>query len=95
MGGAVKEVFPKSKSCQEKGCPRGAYLGLCEEGLVRDVPLGDHTRSKKNKAYAISAATILRKQPHIAQDTDALWNMALGGLRKVPKGQMEVVLALW
>lgn len=34
---AVEEVFPNSKSSQEKSCPKNAFLGLCEEGLVKGI----------------------------------------------------------
>jgi hypothetical protein len=46
-------------SAQKKGCPRGAFLGLCEEGLVKGIPAGNYTTSKDNKAYAVRAAELL------------------------------------
>ena len=92
---AVREVFPDSKSCQEKSCPRGAYLGLCEEGLVHGVPSGSYTRSKLNKSYAVSAVSLLRARPRLAENADTLWQLAVGESRKVHNGQMDVVLALW
>ena len=91
----VKDVFSSSKSSQEKSCPRGAYLGLCEEGYVRGVPAGDYTRSKSNKDHAISALNILRKSPHLASDTTKLWRKVLNGDSKTHNEQMHVVVALW
>ena len=35
---AVRHQFPTQKSAREKGCPRAAYLGLCEAGIVRGWP---------------------------------------------------------
>lgn len=46
---ATRTVFPHSVSLQDKGCPRGAYLGLCEDGLVLGIPSGTYTRSRDNK----------------------------------------------
>lgn len=34
---AVQEHYPSSQSAQLKGCPKGAFLGLCSEGLVHHV----------------------------------------------------------
>ena len=31
---AAKEIF-ETKSSQEKGCPKGTFLGVYEEGLVK------------------------------------------------------------
>nr|WP_208889497.1 hypothetical protein [Polaribacter sejongensis] len=56
---AAKEVF-ETKSSQEKGCPKGTFLGLCEEGLVKGIPRGNYTKSVKNKEYALQAIEILK-----------------------------------
>ncbi|MFA4859721.1 MAG: hypothetical protein WC598_03095 [Methanoregula sp.] len=37
-----------SEWVMKKGCPRAAFLSLCEEGLVRGVDCGKYTRSTKN-----------------------------------------------
>src|ERR1035437_4789293 len=34
---AMMTLYPTSSSARKKGCPRGAFLGLCEEGLVRGI----------------------------------------------------------
>ena len=31
---AAKTVFPQSAASQEKGCPKGAFLGLCAAGIL-------------------------------------------------------------
>jgi hypothetical protein len=92
---SVRRIFPDSPSSQEKGCPRGAYLGLCEEGLVRGVPPGRYTGSRLNKLYAVRAAKVLRGRPSLADNEDALWRVATRGDWKTPNNQMEVVIALW
>jgi len=88
-----------SLSSQVKPCPKGAFLGLCEEGLVSGVPAapaGSYTASQKNKDYAVRAVSILRRLPAGTVPNPAtLWVNVLGGEWKQPNGQMEVVLALW
>ncbi|HEY5232000.1 MAG TPA: hypothetical protein VIK35_00500 [Verrucomicrobiae bacterium] len=91
---AVKKEFPKSKRSQEKCCPRGAFLGLCEAGLVRGVPRGDYIGPTLNAQYAIAAVTQLWKEPSLANDALKLWRRVTPGL-KTPNQQMNVVIALW
>ena len=96
---AANEVFPNSESSQDKSCPRDAYLGLYQEGLIRGVPAGDYTQSIKNKDYAVSAVNILKQQPHLTQDIPTLWREALKmqneSVGKTHNQQMDVVAALW
>jgi hypothetical protein len=92
---AVREVFQGSASSQEKGCPRSAYLGLCESGLIRDVEPGSYTRSILNKRYAVRAVALLRAQPALAADPVGLWRRVVGGETKQPNNQIDVVIALW
>ena len=56
---AARRKFPNSDSSRDKGCPKCAYFGLCEERLVRDIPSGNYTRSRDNKRYAIEAVEVL------------------------------------
>jgi hypothetical protein len=92
---AVREVFPASASSQEKGCPKCAYLGLCEEGIVIGVPPGKYCGSVKNKGYSLKAVSFLKHTPHKATDAQTLWYQIMRGERKVHNHQMEVVLSLW
>lgn len=93
---AAREVFPDSPASQTKGCPKSAYLGLCEEGLVVGVPRGNYTNSRDNKAYALKAVRLLVREPALAlQGPDVLWERVMDGERKTPNHQMDVVLALW
>ena len=92
--GAVREVFPKSESQRKKGCPRGAFLGLCEEGMIVGVPRGKYTQSKLNKDYAVRAVRLIHANPSLADDTGKLWRCVIGHVRKVENGQMDVVVAL-
>jgi hypothetical protein len=90
---ATAELFGEGSSSQNKGCPRSAFLGLCEEGLVKGVPRGQYTRSKKNKEYAIKAVNYLQKNPNIVISPESLWKMI--GPEKQHNNQMDVVVGLW
>jgi hypothetical protein len=92
---AVNRIFPDSPSSRTKGCPRGAFLGLCESGLVKGVPGGSYTRSKLNKQYALDAVLILRERPTLVGDPSALWQLVVGGAAKRHNAQMDVVVTLW
>ena len=92
---AVGEIFPQSASSQRKGCPRTAYLGLCEEGLIDGVPPGKYTRSSKNKSYAIDAVKLLKQEPALANDQELLWSKVIKCEKRKPNNQMDVVIALW
>ena len=99
----TEEVFGKGSSGANKSCPRSAYLGLCEDGLVAGVPKGNYTREQKgkklNKLYAVQAVRMLCTNPFLENDSpDELWNEVMEALGNVPKNhdnQMNVVLALW
>jgi hypothetical protein len=92
---AVQAVMPSSVSSQEKGCPRDAFLGICEEGLVKGVSAGGYTKSSKNKAYAVRAYRLLSRDPRLADNERRLWRLVLGGESKAHNQQMDVVVSLW
>jgi hypothetical protein len=37
---ATTNLFGAGTAGQGKGCPRDAFLGLCEEGLIKGIPKG-------------------------------------------------------
>ena len=85
--------FTDSPSSQAEGCPKSAFLGLCEAGLVMHVPAGSYTRSRLNKNYAIHALKLLLQNPKRADDEHSLW------LEVAPKkayhGQVAIVISLF
>ena len=90
---SAKEVF-KTKSSQEKSCPKSTFLSLCQEGLVKGIPKGNYTKSVKNKEYALKAVTILKQNTQATFSPKELWGqLELGDKRS--NSQMEVVLLLW
>ncbi len=88
-------IFGKGTSMQLKGCPRDAFLGLCEEGLIKLIPRGQYTRARKNKQYAVDAVALLKQDPSLVDFPAKLWAKVTRGQRKAHNQQMNVVIALW
>jgi hypothetical protein len=86
--------FTDSPNSRKKGCPKSAFLGLCEEGLVSGISPGKYTISVKNKTYAFRALEALRKKPALAGYYSSLWN-SIETDAKNDQGEMDVVIALW
>jgi uncharacterized protein DUF6979 len=91
---AVERLYPTSSAARKKSCPRGAFLGLCEEGLVKGIPAGHYTASKDDKAYAVRAVALLTEGTQ-HWSTSALWHAVTDGAEKTHNSQMDIVLALW
>jgi hypothetical protein len=92
---AVKQIFPGRLTSQRKSCPRSAFLGLCELGLVKGVPSGSYTKSRLNKQYAIDAVKVLRSRPMLVKEPNEIWRLVIGPAEKIENAQMNVVIALW
>ena len=91
---AMQRLYPTSPTARKKGGPRGAFLGLCEEGLVKGIPAGRYTASKDNKAYAVRAAELLIEGKQ-SWSTSTLWRAVTDDPEKTHNSQMDVVMALW
>lgn len=91
---AMLKLYPTSPIARKKGCPRGAFLGLCEEGLVKGIPPGNYTASKANKAYAVRAVALLAGGAQ-SWSRSALWQVVTDDPEKAHNSQMDVVMALW
>jgi hypothetical protein len=91
---AMARLYPTSTAARKKRCPRGAFLGLCEEGLVKGIPPGIYRASKDDKAYAIRAVALLTEGTQ-HWSTSALWRAVTDGAEKAHNSQMDIVLALW
>lgn len=92
---SVFEIYPSKPAARDKGCPKGAFLGLCSEGLVSGIPRGNYTKSIKNSEYAKRAVEILRNQPLLAKNSAALWLKIQDGDSITHNGQLDVVISLW
>jgi hypothetical protein len=95
------QVFADSEDGKRKTCPREAFLGLCQAGLIRGVSAATcvEAESGLNRGYARKAVRLLAADPKLAKGTSpALWRRVmkeLGVSRKEHNRQMDVVLALW
>jgi hypothetical protein len=95
---ATTEIMGEGTWAQKKGCPKGAFIGLSEAGLVCGIPHGNYaerTNSQKNKGYAIKAVQLLSVNPALANDKKALWEAVMNSVAMSHNYQMDVVLALW
>jgi hypothetical protein len=86
----AKVMYPDSLDAQTKSCPKSAFLGLCEDGLVSGVKPGSYTASKLNKGYALAALSHLKSNPQLNEKE--LWSLVS---EKKPNNQMAVVKALY
>ena len=91
---ATRKVFPSSVSLQGKGCPKGAFLGLCNAGLIQGVSAGNYARASKNGQYAVRAVEILNGNRFLASQPELLWKKVAGNT-KTPNHQIDVVIGLW
>lgn len=91
---AMNELYRTSPTSRKKSRPRGAFLGLCEEGLVKGIPAGSYGASKDDKAYAVHAVTLLSEGTK-TWSTTALWQAVTSEPEKKHNSQMDVVMALW
>jgi hypothetical protein len=91
---AMERLYPTSPTARKKSGPRGAFLGLCEEGLVKGIPAGGYTASKDNKAYAVRAAALLLEGTQ-RWSISELWRAVTNDPAKMHDSQMDIVLALW
>jgi hypothetical protein len=91
---ATLAVFPNSVSLRDKGCPKGAFIGLCNEGLIDGIPKGSYARSGKNGEYALKAIDILRTNRFLTSQPELLWKKVAGNTKST-NGQMDVVIGLW
>ncbi len=91
---AAQGVFPTQKASREKGCPKCAFLGLAESGLVKGVAAGCYTTSQDNKRYAVDALRRIRANSALVDDKTALWKLVVGDAKQ-HNGQLDVVIALW
>jgi len=92
---AAKDVFSNSNSSIKKVCPKSAFLGLCEEGLIKNISSGSYTRSVDNKKYAIEALALLKEKPELKLEQKKLWEMIMKGKEKKHNSQLDVVISLF
>jgi len=90
----ASEIFGAGTYGQKKDCPRNAFLGLCQEGMIKGVNRGKYTSAMLNSKYAVKAVEILREKPELVDDYKVLWLESVGE-QKAYNQQMDVVISLW
>lgn len=93
---AIRELTNSNYSII-KGCPKSAFLGLCEEGYVKGVQKGNYSAGIINKGYALKAVEIIHRTPNRTFTKKELWAQVfdeLGLPFKNENSQMDVVLSL-
>ena len=94
---AVRKLYPTTPIGQKKAAPRGAFVGLCEVGMVKGIVPGPASsltsQGNRNKAYAVQAVELLRAGKH--KTVSQLWTAVSEGDEVQHGSQMDVVLALW
>lgn len=91
---AMEKLYSTSPVARKKGGPRGAFLGLCEEGLVKGIPAGQYGAPKVSKDYAVRAAALLAEGTQ-RWSVSSLWQAVTDESDKPHIGQMDIVMALW
>lgn len=83
----------KELSAYDEGCPKCAFIGLCEDGFVKDIRKGSYGLRKgtKNKNYAIEAAKLILSGHE--PDVKAIWQHVTGKDIK-HHDQVSIVIAL-
>lgn len=87
-------LIVKSASTMEKFCPREVFIGLCGQGMLKDIPKKTGTYND-NYGYARWVIRIWIKNPNLSV-TD-VWRKArlAGSLPKTHNGQADVIAGLW
>ncbi|GBF76144.1 hypothetical protein PA598K_04592 [Paenibacillus sp. 598K] len=95
---ATGEQFGEGSWGQAKGCPRTAFLGICEEGLVKGVKPGRYNKRPHslNKQYALHAIALFKQDAsNIQRSNKELWSLVTRGKNIQSNYQVEMVKALW
>lgn len=88
---AASEVFENSPSSANKGCPRTAFLSLCELGSVKGVAKGFYVKSQSNKGYTVTAYKKLMSSEQMLSRSK-LWNQVSN---KAHNSQIDVLFGLF
>lgn len=96
LGDLWKEKCKKNEFKEasiKKGCPRLAFIGLCENNLIKDIEVKNSNKESLNKNYAIEAVKVLKNDKRNYTSKE-LWEK-IGNKDKKHNSQMNIVLALW
>jgi uncharacterized protein DUF6979 len=93
---AVSVLYANSEWGRKKSCPKHAFLGLCEAGVIRGVPPGQYAahRSGSNKEFTMRALEAVRQDPALLLQKSRLWEIATDGSGVGENGQLGVLESL-
>lgn len=95
---AAREVAPQAPTSGSKPCPRTAFLGLCEAGLVLGFAPRGRTFSKGvgNKKKGLVALDLLKADQSLLDRKGDWWRRTAGPKgRPRHEGVLDVVEGLW
>jgi hypothetical protein len=96
---AARQVAPHAPSSATKPCPKNAFLGLCEDGLVPGFdPMGAVycTHGTANKKKAVTALRMLSADAGWIDRKSEWWRKVAGpNGRPHQEGVLDVVIGLW
>lgn len=77
----------------KKVCPRLAFIGLCENNLIKGIEIKNSDKESLNKNYAVEAVKVLKNDKRNYTSKE-LWE-EIGNKDKKHNSQMNIVLVLW
>ncbi|MGL5149099.1 MAG: DUF6979 family protein [Clostridium sp.] len=96
LGNLWKEKYKENEfkeSSIKKVCSRLAFIGLCENNLIKGIEIKNSDKESLNKNCAVKAVKIL-KNDNRHYTSKELWE-EIGNKDKKHNSQMNIVLALW
>ncbi|WP_238653205.1 DUF6979 family protein [Paenibacillus piscarius] len=67
---STNELYGENTHSQRKGCPKNAFLGLCEEGLIRGISKGNYAYKRKSHNSQMDVVLALWNKGLILQEGD-------------------------
>ncbi|MDN0094566.1 DUF6979 family protein [Yersinia rohdei] len=91
-------AFEGQPTSQKKGCPKSAFLALCEAGFIKGISKGNYGTPKesKNGYYAKAAAGALLVDSSLSKKE--LWEISRASVDNPAtneSNQIEIVIALY
>lgn len=83
-----------SEETRKKGCSKATFIGLCDEGYIKDISANAVKSNGKNKRYAIEAADYLLANNLKIITIKELWQQVNDPKPMHENGQMDIVITL-
>lgn len=91
----ANNMFGEGRASAKKVCPKNAFLGLCEEGLIKGIPKGIYITKPNNlnKEYALEGYRYLKNNNSDITPRE-LWRK-IGMEKKSYNSQMDILCELF